>query len=68
VQDWYKGAPTVVVTTNICLPLGVDNNKTVRVVRILFSDTAAFTPIEVPMADGCITVQLASCMPRCIML
>jgi len=67
VQDWYEEAPAV-VTANICLPLGVGNGTTVRVVRILFPDTATFTPIEVPMAGGRITVQLASCMPKCIVL
>ena len=46
----------------------VDNNTTVRVVLILFPQTATFTPIEVPMAGGRITVQLASYMPRCIVL
>jgi len=61
VQDWYKGAPTV-VTTNICLPLGVDSNTTDRIGRILFPETATFTPINVPVAGGRITVQLASCI------
>ena len=63
VQDWYKRAPTV-VTSNICLPLGVDSNTTLHAVRILFPETATFTPIKVPVAGGRITVQLA----RCIML
>ena len=62
-QDWYKRAPTV-VTTNICLPLGVDSNTTVRIGRILFPKMATFTPIKVPVAGCRITVQLA----RCIML
>ena len=62
-QDWYKGAPTV-VTTNICLPLGVDSNTADRIGRIMCPETATFTPIKVPVAGGRITVQLA----RCIML
>jgi len=43
VQDWYKGAPTV-VTTNICLPLGVGSNTTDRIGRILFPETAVHFP------------------------
>jgi len=35
---------------NICLPLMVDNNTTVRVVLILFPQTATFTPIKVSVA------------------
>jgi len=66
VQDWYKGASTVV--TNISLSLSVDNNTTVRVVRIMFPATATFTPLEAPMAGGRITIQLAGCMPRGIIL
>jgi len=65
VQGCYDGAPAV-VTANICLPLGVGNGTTVRAARILFPETATFTPIEVPMTGGRITVQLASYMPRCI--
>jgi len=57
VQDWYEGAPTV-VTTNICLPLRIDTNTTAGVVWILFPETATFTPIEVPVADG--RIQLAA--------
>ena len=62
-QDWYKGAPTV-VTTNICLPLGVDSNTADCIGRNVCPETATFAPIEVPAAGGRITIQLA----RCIML
>jgi len=48
--------------------LGVGNGAIIRAVRILFPETATFTPIEVPMAGGRITVQLASYMPRFIVL
>jgi len=44
------------------------NGTTVRGARILFPETAAFTPIEVPMAGDRIIVQLASYLPRCIVL
>ena len=54
--------------SSLPLPLGVGNGTTVRAARILFPETATFTPIEVPMAGGRITVQLASYMPRCIVL
>jgi len=60
-----EGAPTV-VTANMCLPFGVDNGTSVRVARMLFSGIATFTPIEVTMAGGRITIQLATCVWRCI--
>jgi len=66
-QDWYEGAPAV-ITANICLPLGVGNGTTVQAIRILFPEMVTFTPIEVYMAGGCIIVQLASYMPRFIVL
>jgi len=62
-RDWYKGAPPV-VTTNIILPLGVDSNTADRIGRIVCPETVKFTAIEVPVAGGRVTVQLA----RCIML
>jgi len=67
VQEWYEGAPAV-VTANICPPLGVGDGTTVRAVRIMFPETATHPPIKVPMAGGRIIVQLASYMPRCIVL